>query len=124
MKDKGTAIDIARLLYERKAQGITVLNVAHLTVLTDYLVIASGYNALQVKALADYLDEKLGMIGMDLRRIEGASDGRWIVMDYNNIIVHIFHQEDREYYRLDHLWSDGQNRLTLPFVDESADVAE
>ena len=61
---------------------------------------------------------------MDLRRIEGASDGRWIVMDYNNIIVHIFHQEDREYYRLDHLWSDGQNRLTLPFVDESADVAE
>ena len=124
MKDKGTAVDIARLLYERKAQDIVVLHVAHLTVLTDYLVIASGYNALQVKALADYLDEKLGTIGLDLRRTEGAGDGRWIVMDYNNIIVHIFHHEDREYYRLDHLWSDGQNRLALPFVDVNADAAE
>ena len=124
MKDKGTAVDIARLLYERKAQDIVVLHVAHLTVLTDYLVIASGYNALQVKALADYLDEKLGAMGLDLRRTEGAGDGRWIVMDYNNIIVHIFHHEDREYYRLDHLWSDGQNRLALPFVDVNADAAE
>ena len=119
MSEKNTAVRLANVLYERKAQDIVVLHVAHLTVLTDYLVVASAHNALQVKALEEHLDMKAAEMGLEMRRMEGKNEGRWIVMDFNNIIVHLFHQEDREYYRLDHLWSDGMNRIALPFDKEA-----
>lgn len=119
MNEKDVAIQLANQLYERKAQDIVALDVKHLTVLTDYLVIATGHNALQVKALAEHIDMKAGEMGLQLRRREGAQEGRWIVLDFNHIIVHIFHQEDRAYYRLDHLWADGTNRLDLPFDEEN-----
>ena len=117
MTEKENAIYVAQQLYERKAQNILVLNVAHMTVLTDYLVIASGLNALQVKALAEHLDFKTQERGMELRRIEGMADGKWVVMDFNGIIVHIFSRPERDYYRLERLWSDGTNQVSLPFDD-------
>jgi ribosome-associated protein len=122
MKEKDQAIHLAQILYDRKARDITALDVHHLTVLTDYLVIASGNNALQVKALAEHVDAKAAEMGLEMRRQEGQQEGRWIVMDFNTIIVHIFHQEDRDYYRLDHLWSDGTNRLSLPFEEEARET--
>lgn len=121
MNEKEMSIQLAKHLYERKAQEIVVLDVKHLTILTDCLVIASGNNALQVKALAEHIDMKAEEMGLHLRRSEGTQEGRWIVLDYNHVIVHIFHKEDRDYYRLDHLWSDGTNRLSLPFEEETKD---
>lgn len=118
MTDNRIPTAIAEQLHERKAQNIVCLRVAHLTVLADYLVIATGHNALQVKALADYIDMKCVEMGLELRRQEGAGEGRWIVLDYGSVIVHIFHREDREFYRLDRLWDDGGNRLPLPFDKE------
>lgn len=115
MTERSTAIYLAEQLYERKAQDILALKVSHLTVLTDYLVIASGYNALQVKALAEYVDMKAAEQGVELRRIDGAGEGKWIVLDFNTVIVHIFNQQEREYYRLERLWTDGTNRIDLPF---------
>ena len=79
------------------------------------MIIASGRTAAQVKALADEVDEKMAEAGWNLRRSEGATEGRWIVMDYGSILVHIFHQEERAYYNLERLWEDGSNRLVLPF---------
>lgn len=118
MENSSLALRIARILYDKKAQDITVLNVAHLTVITDYMVIASGRSALQVKALADDVDDALAMEGVILRAREGQGEGRWIVLDYGTVLVHIFHPEDRRFYHLERLWEDGQNRVLLPFVEE------
>ena len=118
MENSSLALRIARILYDKKAQDITVLNVAHLTVITDYLVIASGRSALQVKALADDVDDALAMEGVTLRAREGQGEGRWIVLDYGTVLVHIFHPEDRRFYHLERLWEDGENRVPLPFIED------
>lgn len=118
MENSSLALRIAHILYDKKAQDITVLNVAHLTVITDYMVIASGRSALQVKALADDVDDALAMEGVALRAREGQGEGRWIVLDYGTVLVHIFHPEDRRFYHLERLWEDGQNRVLLPFVED------
>lgn len=118
MNQSNLAQKIARILYDKKALDITVLHVGHLTVITDYMVIASGRSSLQVKALADDVDEALAMEGITLRAREGTGEGRWIVLDYGTVLVHIFHPEDRQFYHLERLWEDGQNRIALPFMDE------
>ena len=115
MEQTTLAQKIAGILNDKKAKDISVLHVAHLTVITDYMVIASGRSSLQVKALADDVDDALAMEGIQLRSKEGNAEGRWIVLDYGTVLVHIFHPEDREFYRLEKLWDDGQNRVALPF---------
>lgn len=112
------ALQIAQILYSKKALDIRVLRVAHLTVITDYMVIASGRSALQVKALAEDVDDQLAMEGVALRAKEGAAEGRWVVLDYGTVLVHIFHPEDRQFYHLERLWEDGENRVALPFREE------
>ena len=115
MEQTTLAQKIAGILNDKKAKDISVLHVAHLTVITDYMVIASGRSSLQVKALADDVDDALAMEGIQLRSKEGNAEGRWIVLDYGTVLVHIFHPEDREFYHLEKLWDDGQNRMALPF---------
>ena len=121
MQGADLARKTAQLLYDRKARDILALKVDHLMVITDYLVLATGSSALQTHALMDHLDQELSALGVQPRRIEGQQAARWIVMDYGTIIVHIFHPEDREFYRLERLWSDGSNRLVLPFEEEGKD---
>lgn len=121
MQGADLARKIAQLLYDRKARDILALKVDHLMVITDYLVLATGSSALQTHALMDHLDQELSALGIQPRRIEGQQAARWIVMDYGTVIVHIFHPEDREFYRLERLWSDGSNRLVLPFEEEGKD---
>lgn len=118
MENNSLALRIARILYDKKAQDITVLRVSHLTVITDYMVIASGRSSLQVKALADDVDDALALEGVALRAREGQGEGRWIVLDYGTVLVHIFHPEDRQFYHLERLWADGENREILPFDEE------
>ena len=118
MDQASLALRIAKILYDKKAQDITVLHVGHLTVITDYMVIATGRSALQVKALADDVDDALAMEGVALRAKEGALEGRWIVLDFGAVLVHIFHPEDRQFYHLERLWEDGSNRLALPFAED------
>ena len=121
MQGADLARKIAQLLYDRKARDILALKVDHLMVITDYLVLATGSSALQTHALMDHLDQELSAMGVQPRRIEGQQAARWIVMDYGTVIVHIFHPEDREFYRLERLWSDGSNRLVLLFEEEGKD---
>ena len=115
MDDRELSLQLASFLYEKKAKDITVLKVSDLTVLCDYLVIASGRTAAQISSLADLADDFMSRLGMSLRRSEGSREGRWAVLDYGSIMVHLFHQEERAYYGLDRLWNDGTNVLDLPF---------
>ncbi|NLX83858.1 MAG: ribosome silencing factor [Clostridiales bacterium] len=108
---------IAKLLDNKKAQNLLALRVAHLTTLADYLVIATGHNRIQTRALCDHLDKHLSQSGLEPRRIEGRNDGTWIVMDYAEVIVHLFIPDARGYYRLERLWDDGQNRVELAFLE-------
>lgn len=118
MSKSNTPERIAQILYEKKAKRIVALSVEHLTILTDYLVIATGNNALQVRGLCDHVQQKMAEEGVFSRRVEGQGEGRWIVMDYNDVFVHIFHPEDRAFYNLEGLWADDNNRLVLPFQEE------
>lgn len=115
MQDNAIVQEIAQVIYDKKGRDIIALDVQGLTVICDYMVIATGRSAAQVKALADEVDERMAQRGLDLRRTEGQNEGRWIIMDYGSILVHIFHQEERAYYNLERLWEDGTNRLPLPF---------
>lgn len=109
---------IATLLYDKKAQNIVALDVSSLTVITDCMLIASGRSAVQVKTLAEEVEDRLSEIGIQPHRKEGHQDGRWIVLDYGSVLVHIFHVEERDFYRLDKLWEQDQNRIPLPFDGE------
>ena len=109
---------IARTLYEKKALDIVALDVTGLTVITDCMLIASGRSSIQVKTLADEVEERMTEMGFDPIRKEGQQDGRWVVIDYGTVLVHIFHTQEREFYRLDKLWESDQNRIALPFMEE------
>ena len=115
MPEQETVLRLARLLYDRKANDIVVLNVSHLTGLCDHMVIASGRTDNQVSSLADAVDEMMAKEGVILRRSEGRREGRWIILDYGHVIIHLFHRDERAFYGLDRLWNDGTNALSLPF---------
>lgn len=118
MKENQLAVEAAQILYDKKGQKIVALDVSALTVITEAMVICNGRNTIQVKTLADEVEDKLAQRGVLPLRKEGHQDGRWIVLDYGTVLVHVFHSEEREFYRLDKLWDDGTNRIALPFEDE------
>ncbi len=99
-------LDICGVLDNKKAEDIIAVHVGDKTIIADWFVIASGRSTTQVKALCDELEEKCAEKGMIARRKEGYQEGRWIVVDYGTILVHIFHPEEREYYKLERLWVD------------------
>ena len=112
---------VAAALDAKQGEDIITLEVTHLTTITDYFVIASASNVSKVRALAEHVDDELSGKGIEPRRKEGYGDARWIVLDYAGVIVHIFHREEREFYNIERLWTDGGN-LT-PFLPP-ADAGE
>lgn len=112
---------IAGILYEKKAQNIVALDVTGMTVITDCMVIASGRSTLQVKALADEVEDQMAEQSMEPIRKEGQQEGRWVVLDYGTVLVHVFHTEEREFYRLDKLWEQDGNRIPLSFDGQDED---
>ncbi len=115
MNAKELAVAAAKALDAKRARDIVALKVDEMTIITDYMVIASGTSQIQVKALAENVEEELGKLDVFAKRREGLSEGRWCVLDYGDVMVHIFHEQDREYYQLERLWSDGTNELALHF---------
>ena len=120
MDGKEIVLKVANILYEKKAQDIVALDVSALTVITDMMVIASGRNVLQVRALADEVEDRLSEAGIEPLRRDGQQDAHWIVLDYGTVLVHLFHTKEREFYRLEKLWEHDCNRIALPF-DETED---
>ena len=100
---------VCKELDERKAADITVLNVSHLTVVADYFVICTARSNKQVKALAEYVSEKLEDAGVPTLRSDGVREGKWAVLDFGSVIVHVFNDDTRMFYCLEKLWTDGDN---------------
>ena len=97
-----------KALEERKAGDIRLIDIHGVSIIADYFIIASGDNERQVEALSDAVDEALGRAGYERRAIEGYSTKRWILLDYNDVIIHIFNREDRLFYDLERIWRDGK----------------
>lgn len=104
-----TAKLVCKALSEKKAQKIKVIEIKGMTDIADYFVICSGNSAPQVKAIYENLEQKLEEQDIFCRRKEGVAEGKWIAIDYTDVIVHIFHADTREFYQLDKLWSNGAN---------------
>jgi ribosome-associated protein len=98
---------------DKKAEDILMLDIRGLSVIADYFVICTGTSERQVRAIARDLDEQLGKQGITPTHIEGLSDARWVLMDYNMVIVHIFDPITRDYYRLDKLWAEAPRVLVI-----------
>ncbi|MEE8885627.1 MAG: ribosome silencing factor [Eubacteriales bacterium] len=96
-------------LEDRKGVNIRVIDISKVSTIADYFVIASGTNRTQVQALADSVDETLGKAGLPAKSIEGYSGARWILMDFGDIVVHIFDKDSRDFYDLERIWRDGKN---------------
>lgn len=117
LEAKTLALKAAKFLDEKGANDIQILEVSHLTSITDYFVFANGRNIQSVRSLAEDLEEKLGEEGVEPRRKEGERDSKWIVLDYAHVIVHIFHPEERNFYNIERLWQDGTNQVEFIPLD-------
>lgn len=111
-KAKEIALLAAKALDEKKAKDIKIIFVNEQTIIADYFVIAQGYSRTQVNALADEVEYKLGLEGIEPTKIEGRGQGTWVLLDYDSVLVHVFNPQSREYYNLEKLWADGKE---IPF---------
>ncbi|ACZ31268.1 iojap-like protein [Xylanimonas cellulosilytica DSM 15894] len=112
------AVVAARAASNLKADEIIALDVSEQLVLTDVFLIASGTNERQVSAIVDAVEEAMFKAGAKPIRREGKSEGRWVLLDFGEVVVHVQHAEDRVYYALERLWKD------CPVVPLPADVTE
>jgi len=92
---------------DKMGDEIVMLDIREVSIISEYFIIASANNSNQLKAIADFVQEKLEILGLRVRHIEGVQTARWILLDFGYIIVHLFCKEEREYYRLEKLWGDA-----------------
>ena len=110
---KQLAEHIASLLDKKKARDVKILRVTEKTVIADYFVIAGGTSSTQVKALADEVEYQIGVNdGIKPANVEGRGTGGWILLDYENVLVHVFDPKMREFYNLEKLWAECEE---VPF---------
>lgn len=107
---------IARCLDDKKGRDITILDIGSVSSLGDYFVIASGGSAPQLKAMADEVLEKMAEVGAHPLHVEGYNAATWILMDFGDVIAHIFHQETRDFYGIERLWTDAKQ---IPFTSSN-----
>ena len=91
---------------DKKGQDIKVIDIHNVSVIADYFVIASGTNSNQVQAIVDNVEEQLGRAGFEAKQIEGNRNSSWILMDYGDVVVNVFSEENRQKYNLEKIWSD------------------
>ena len=108
MKSIETANLILDALKERKAFDIVKIDVQDKTSVADYFIVASARSSTQVKALSEHVEEKLEKAGITVLRRDGVADARWIVLDFGDVILHLFNDETRLFYHLERLWGEGE----------------
>lgn len=95
-------------LEDKKGADLRIIDIREVSVLADYFIIASGSNTSQVQAMADHVHEVLGKAGYPCKQMEGYQNANWILMDFQDLIVHVFNKEDRLFYDLERIWRDGK----------------
>lgn len=95
-------------LEDKKVEDLRIIDISEVSIMADYFIIGSGSSQTQVRALANNVEEKLQETGVTPRQIEGYQSASWILMDFNDIIVHVFNSEDRLFYNLEKIWLDGK----------------
>ena len=104
--------EMAKLAYkaldDKKAEDIKVIDISEISVLADYFIIANGTNDSQVRALVENVEEELSKAGYEAKQREGYGLGSWVLLDFGNVIVHVFDKENRLFYDLERIWRDGK----------------
>ncbi len=113
MEAKEQVLALCEVLYDKKAQDIIAIHVEDKTIIADWFIICSGRAVPQVKALCEEVEEKAPGFDLTLRRKEGYAEGRWIVLDFSNILVHLFIPDERKYYNMERLWMDDPRKAIL-----------
>lgn len=108
---------IVKTLDSKKAEDIKVIKIKELSVLADYFVIADGTSSTQTRALADEVEFRLKEAGLAPNQIQGNNGSNWIVLDYGDIIVHVFSRDQRDFYNLERLWRDGEEIDISSMID-------
>lgn len=106
-------------LEDKKAEEIKIIDISEVSVLADYFIIASGSNRSQIQALSDVLEEVLGKAGCPVKQMEGYNNANWVLLDFGDIIIHIFDNENRLFYDLERIWCDGRSMTAEEFRTES-----
>ncbi len=103
-----------RLMDDKKARQVRILDIRKISLVSDYFVLCSGGSTNQVRAIADHVEETLDELGVPLHHSEGYKNGRWVLLDYGDVVIHVFHEEDREFYDLERLWGDAPEVQVIP----------
>ena len=114
------ALLAAEAASDKKAEDIIAINVAELLVVTDYFVICTGRNDRQVRTIAEEVELQMKRAGLPAIGVEGADEGKWVLIDFVDVVVHVFQPAERDFYRLEKLWSDAPR---LPMPEEITGVA-
>lgn len=106
------SMDMVHVIYDaladKKGEDIKVIDISEISVMADYFIITNGNSDSQVSALVENVDEKTHAAGYELKQQEGVKGGDWILMDYGDVIVHVFNGDNRSFYNLERIWSDGK----------------
>lgn len=113
MEGKEQVLSLCEVLYNKKALDIIAIHVADKTIIADWFIICSGRAVPQVKALCDEVEDKAPALGLTLRRKDGYTEGRWIVLDFSSVLVHLFIPDERKYYNMERLWMDDPSEAVL-----------
>lgn len=105
---KRTAVSVKGLLEEKKAKDVVILDVRKITSISDFFIICTGNSKIHLQAISEFVKEKMKKKKFKLYGEEGEKESGWILLDYGNIIIHIFQEEERKYYQLEKLWGDAK----------------
>ena len=112
-KEMDQSKEMARIAYnalsDKKGEAIKIIDITGISVLADYFIIANGNSDSQVNALVDNVEEELHKAGYPLKQREGQASGSWVLLDFGDIIVHVFDRENRLFYDLERIWKDGKD---------------
>ena len=109
------------ILYDKKAENVVAIHVGDRTIIADWFLIASGRNVPHVKALCDEIEDRAAEAGLEVKRKEGYEQGRWIVLDFGFVLVHLFHPEERAYYNMERLWEEDGSVIHYPEAEKKED---
>lgn len=118
METKEIAKKIAAAANDKKAKDILLLNMEGLSPVTDFYVVCSASNSTLVKAIADNIEDKLAEAGVHPTHKEGYADARWVLLDYGDVVAHVFLEEERDFYNLEQLWADAPSESFVENTDD------